>query len=453
MKKLLPYALVALIVIVTVALVSRLSSKQDNYRAKYEGTDLSADVGNVSREHTYSRYLEAHAADEIAEANLSDVAIDVSAYDRAASSLVRMVSDYQGAASALWAEDGSSVTWNVDVPRAGQYEVWLDYIAAPSRGVDMERCLLINGEMPFTGADSLVFTRVWSDAGAVRTDNRGNAIRPQQREIFAWQTAACKDPLGYENTPYRFFFKQGKNTITLKAVNEPMVLRGLRLSAPTKIAAYEQYSAALAASGAAATSGDAGQAPQKVEIKAQGESAVARSGPSLFARYDRASASTEPYSVTRTVLNYIGGDAWKSPGQWIEWEIDVPSDGQYAISVKARQNYQRGTVACRSLFIDGKVPFAEVEAIGFAYSSDWRQVTLSDASGKPYSFYLTKGKHRVRLEATLGKMGSLMNELQDSIFRLNKVYRTILVLTGSNPDRSNRQSRSPQPRRRALFRR
>ena len=77
----------------------------------------------------------------------------------------------------------------------------------------------------------------------------------------------------------------------------------------------------------------------------QGESAPLRSAPSLYARYDRSSSQTVPYSVTNTVLNYIGGDPWTYPGNWIEWPFEVPEDGYYNISIKARQMYQRGALS------------------------------------------------------------------------------------------------------------
>ena len=55
-------------------------------------------------------------------------------------------------------------------------------------------------------------------------------------------------------------------------------------------------------------------------------------------------------------MNYTGGDSWKIPGQWIEWEIEVPENGWYTISLKARQFFQRGYIACRSVYIDGEIP-------------------------------------------------------------------------------------------------
>ena len=61
-------------------------------------------------------------------------------------------------------------------------------------------------------------------------------------------------------------------------------------------------------------------------------------------------------------------------------------------------------------------------------------MTLADDEGEAYDFYLTKGSHTIRLEAALGNMGAILGELEDSTFRLNQMYRTILVYTGASPD-------------------
>ena len=139
--------------------------------------------------------------------------------------------------------------------------------------------------------------------------------------------------------------------------------------------------------------------------------------------------------MTNTILNYIGGDPWTHPGEWIQWDFEVPEDGYYNISVKARQMYQRGALSARSIYIDGEIPFAELEAVTFAYNTSWEMRTLSDGNGTPFRFYLTKGSHTIRLEVTLGEMGPILKLVEDSIFRLNQIYRKLLVLTGVNPDR------------------
>ena len=75
-----------------------------------------------------------------------------------------------------------------------------------------------------------------------------------------------------------------------------------------------------------------------------------------------------------------------------------------------------------------------MKQVAFRFGNDWESLVLSDESDKPYSFYLTKGTHTVRLEATLGDMGMILEELSDSTFRLNQIYRTLLVYTGATPD-------------------
>ena len=166
----------------------------------------------------------------------------------------------------------------------------------------------------------------------------------------------------------------------------------------------------------------------------QGEDSTIRSESSLYAKYDKSAPNTQPYSVTNTILNYVGGETWCSAGQWIEWEFSVPEDGYYNITVKGRQNYARGSVSSRTVYIDGEIPFEEMEEISFEYENDWNNLTLADADGNPYKIYLTEGTHTIRLEATLGGSGILLEELEDSIYRLNQIYRKLLVYTGATPD-------------------
>ena len=102
--------------------------------------------------------------------------------------------------------------------------------------------------------------------------------------------------------------------------------------------------------------------------------------------------------------------------------------------VKGRQNYARGNVSCRSVYIDGEIPFEEMKEVSFSFGNDWNSLTLADENNVPYEFYLTAGTHTVRLEATLGGLGHILAELQDSAYRLNQMYRKILVYTGATPD-------------------
>ncbi len=402
-----------------IVLIGVFGGGAQSFYEKYEGVDLTADVSGIGRADTYDGYLRAHAE---AGTGSAPVSVNIASFE-GDGELWRV-----DRVSCVYAPDGSFITWKVNVPEAGMYNVRLDYLTVPSRGVDMERELYINGELPFAGAGQLCFSRLWTDSGEVRQDNQGNDIRPSQSEVFDWQQVYCQDDMGYIVEPYQFYFEEGENTVSLKAVNEPMIIGGITLAPVEQIADYETYRAAQPET-------DMSAEAKKFQRTLQGEDAQLRSTPSLYARYDRSSPATVPYSVSNTVLNYIGGDPWNAAGQWIEWGFEVPADGWYTISVKARQAYQRGAVSCRSLYIDGEIPFEEMKEISFDYNTSWELMTLSDESGEPYRFYLTEGGHTIRLQATLGEMGEILRELENSIYRLNLIYRKILVLTGVNPDR------------------
>ena len=393
-----------------------LSQSPADFRDKYEGTDLSTDVTGIGRSNTYATYLETHANDPIVT---QEVSADLNVFEGQGGEICQD--------GVLTSED-SELTWKVNVPKAGLYNIRLDYLTTESRGIDIERELAVNGEVPFSGASTLCFSRLWTDEGTVRKDNQGNDIRPTQVERFEKQTAFCRDSMGFQTEPYAFYFHEGENTLTLRAVNEPVILCGITLTPPAKYPTYAEYAAAQ-------PEADMSEEARNYSQTVQGESAHLRSAPSLYARYDRSSSQTVPYSVSNTILNYIGGDPWTHPGEWIQWEFEVPEDGYYRISVKGRQMYQRGALSARTVYIDGEIPFSELEAVTFAYNTGWEMRTLGDKDGNPYHFFLTKGSHTIRMEVTLGEMGPVLKEVEDSIYRLNQIYRKLLVLTGVNPDR------------------
>ena len=405
--------LVAALVIAGIWLLSR---SENSFRSKYEGADLSTDVSGIGRSNTYTSYLEKYAnLPAVSEA----VEVDLASFEGEGGKVC---------ADGVLTADESELTWKVNVPKAGLYNIRLDYLTVESRGVDIEREIAINGEVPFTGASTLCFSRLWTDANEVRKDNQGNDIRPTQVERFEKQSAYCKDDMGYQTEPYAFYFNEGENELTIRAVNEPVILCAVSLTPIMKSPTYAEYAAAQPEVSA---SEEALNYSQTI----QGESAVLRSTPSLYGRYDRSSALTEPYSVSNSILNYIGGEPWTHPGEWIQWEFEVPEDGYYNISIKARQMYQRGALSARTVYIDGEIPFEDLEAVTFSYSTGWDMHTLSDKEGTPFRFWLKKGSHSIRMEVTMGEMGPVLKSVEDSIFRLNQIYRKILVLTGANPDK------------------
>ena len=414
--------LVAAAAALSALLVWWANSGEESYLEKYEGVDLNADVGEISRDGTYAEYLRENS-DAAAPQRRLDVALDSPVELSGAE-----ICEYEGRQNVLLAQEDSVVTYELDVPDDGLYRLRFVYCAVASRGIDAERSILLDGVSPFRGADTQTFCRLWTDdpSGKGKTDNQGNEIRPQQLEVFRWtEKYASDDTNGYETEPYCFRFHKGKNLLTLQGISEPLALAELSLEPVAQTADYESYCAQFA--GAEDHAAD-------FERIIQGEDAAVRSSPALYATFDRSSPNTQPYSVSQVVLNITGGGSWSVHGQWIEWEIDVPADGWYELAFKGRQNYNRGQSSARKLLIDGRVPFAEAEEIAFQYSNNWQLRTLGDESGD-YRFYLTAGTHSVRLEVTLGQTGEVLSELEDCVYRANQLYRRLLLVMGRNPDK------------------
>ena len=417
--------LIVIAVMIVIAIIAFILSLQgaEDFHEKYAGTDLTRDVEGMERVGTYTGYLNEHA-----DAHDMTCEAEIDLFDYASSGKVEVYTNYEGTDKALFTDTDSSVSFHVQVPQTGYYNLYMEYLIPESRGVAAERGVRINGEFPFEDAQNITFTRIWTDGGEVKTDNQGNQIRPTQIEVYDWQSSCFEDDMGYITEPYRFYLEKGDNEITLEAENEPMIIRKFMVAPVSVIQSYEEYAAKYP------DISDQAAAAGYIQT-IQGEDSTLRSESSLYAKYDRSSPTTYPNSITNTVLNYVGGDTWRSSGQWIEWEFEVPEDGYYNIMIKGRQNYSRGSVSSRTVYIDGEIPFSEMKEISYAYSNDWECKDLADDNGVPYNFYLTKGIHTIRLEATLGGVGPILEELEDSTYRANQIYRKILVYTGANPDR------------------
>ncbi|WP_237163286.1 extracellular solute-binding protein [Paenibacillus sp. BIHB 4019] len=322
--------------------------------------------------------------------------------------------------------ESGSMEWELEVPKSGLYHIAIRYFPIEGKSSAIERELLIDGVLPFASARNLTFQRIWkNESDQILQDNRGNELRPRQIESPMWQEALLRDTEGYYEEPYVFYFSAGKHTMTLVSSREPMAIDYLKVYRYEEPSSYEEIELGYKSKGYAETSGHL--------IKLQGEYAAYKSSPTLYPISDRSSPSTEPYDVSKIKMNTIGGNNWRVPGQWIAWDIEAPEDGLYRIAIKNRQELLRGIYSTRSLWIDGAIPFQEMTQIPFYYDSDW-QMNVLGSEEKPYLFYMTKGKHELKLEVSLGAMAPLIRQVEASLLDINAMYRKILMITGNVPD-------------------
>jgi ABC-type glycerol-3-phosphate transport system substrate-binding protein len=339
---------------------------------------------------------------------------------------VQELKEYEGVAgSSIVTGEQGTINWQIDVEEAGLYNLSALYFPMEGKSSIIERSLLIDGEMPFTEAAYLQFQRVWNnESNEMKIDNQGNDLRPKQVESPRWQEVIFKDLEGYHEKPFLFYLSKGKHTLTMVSQREPMIIRYLKIYQQDEPLPYEELLKQYEAQGLKATEG------QMIVI--QGEDAISKSSPTLYPLSDRSSPAVYPYSASKIKMNTIGGYNWRIPGQWVEWEVNVPETGLYQMGLKTKQNFVRGIYSTRRLTIDGDVPFLEMDEVAFRYKSGYRMDVMGGED--PYLYYLTAGKHVIRLEVSLGQYASLIRDVEKSLLNLNAMYRKILMVTGSAPD-------------------
>jgi len=338
---------------------------------------------------------------------------------------IRHYEDFEGmAGTSVWTDEEGVIIWEFYTAKAGLYHINVGYFNAPGRNTNIQRSILINGELPFFQAASVEFYRTWvNQLDYIAQDSSGNDLRPTQVEYHLWREVGLRDAVGQHNEYLSFYFNQGLNTITLLSQREPMVISHLRVFQRPEIHMYTDVSAGF----------DSLPRPGIEPIRIGGEAAVRRSSPMLAPRANMGGPGVYPFDPRRIVINYSGGEPWSDPGMWIEWEFEVLESGLYKIAMNVQQNFHRGAMAHRRISINGEVPFAELDAVPFGFNSRWRVETLG-GEDTPFLFYLEAGTHTIRMDAVLGDYAPFLREIQSAVHGLTHIHRQIVMVTGVSPD-------------------
>ena len=325
----------------------------------------------------------------------------------------------QGELPRVWTDGGGPLEYTFQLEHPGTYAVGVAYRALESHSDFIE----LDVELQ-SGTQAFSLTGVTLErpllAGAISQDSQGNDIR------------AAAAPSGLCN--YRLLSRPGAAgepwLVELPAGGATMILSGRR--ADLELKALELVPWRPAAPYAGEASGFA--AARQAIIQAEAVYTVSAS--TLGAQYDRSGPDVLPSDPGRLVLNIAGGESWCRAGQWMEWRVQVPENGVYALRIKGRQNVKGGLSSNRRLYVDGAVPCAEAENIVFPYSQEWQLVTLMSGQGQEVLLPLTAGEHTLRLEAAAGPLAGAVERLRSVMTALNETYRQIVMVTGVNPDKN-----------------
>lgn len=390
------------------------------------------DINDVISTPSYTEYKKMHKDAPDASKTVN---IDLSDIDEENSSGTYEVKDtFEGSAGkVLVTGNDAKVTLNFDVPESAMYTLKFDYRAVTDKAIAIKRSISINGETPFSQARSLVIRKTWVqkrtelEDGTVRfaLDRKGNEIRPRSEVLFDWQSFVFMDPKGYETEPLKFYLEEGHNTITIKSLIDDAAITDLCFDKVEKLDSLETKKAEYESKGY--------KSPDTDVIRIEGEMPYAASDYSIYPLNEPNDVDASPQSPKCTLLNTIGGSYYVDPGQWIEYEFEIEESGLYNIA--ARYSALLNPYTSRIIYIDGEVPFEEARDAWFMYdSSEGYLYDYVTSESGPLEFYLEKGKHTIRFEGTIGKMGEIYSRMTAVQSSLNEDYLAILRLTGASPD-------------------
>lgn len=392
-----------------------------------DGSSAATTGTNSIRQTSYTNYVKKYA-----DAARPDQTVEVLGkdYDPASVTDAQItVTTVDGENDVMqWANQEGSVSWTVNIPETGVYNIKMIYEALESNTNDVEFSLLIDGESPYATASRITLSKRWINESEIKQDSRQNDIRPGQISTPCWQETPLEDIDGLFNEPLEFYMEAGEHTITFESEKAEFAVKSFT---------FYQYEAPAAYT--APSDSDLTQA-QGQKITLEGETAAYKSSRTLYPTADKSSyltSSANGSSPTKTRYNTIGSGSWTQSTQTVTWEFNVDKAGYYKIGIRGRQDQMRGMYSNRRLYVNGEVPCLEANQIKFYYDTDWSITTPKSENGDDLYFYLQAGTNTISLEAVPGEIGEIMGDLDELVYNINSYYRQIRQITGPDPDEYN----------------
>jgi|LSQX01.2.fsa_nt_gb ABC-type glycerol-3-phosphate transport system substrate-binding protein len=315
-------------------------------------------------------------------------------------------------------EEDQSFELDLKVTKADEYLLLLEYMTVTSKSTNPQMIVKLKGDT-LNLSYSATLPRIWEDirdSSRFATDNAGNEFVPHQREIFEKQKVTISfigggQPVALNKGTYKL-------TLTMASCAIKLFNAGL---VPVSGRSSHEYENLYRDH----------PVDEEEPIYIEAELPSRKSSAGIIATYDNSSPAISPSAPDRIVLGLTSTGVQE--GQWIEWTFNAEKAGWYRIVFGYRQNSMRGLGVRRQITLDGEKLFDELDEVVFPYTESFATLCPSDGDS-PYLIYLKRGKHTIRLTVNLGELVFPLNELAEAVSRMNKVYRDIIMVTGTTPD-------------------
>lgn len=274
----------------------------------------------------------------------------------------------------------------VEVSQAGLYYLKLDYSIVGNSLSDYRIAVSINGRRDYDEMGRVVLPQMWSDETKIfPTDRYGDETIPSQVRSEEYQEKYLYNSSYNTAKPLLFYLEQGKNSIVFRNESaDGLVVERLSVVAPRdNVPDYRTYRNMQQGSLI-----EEQIVVNGVDYSSKNETAATLSSVS--------NSSLTPFENEYKKLNVI---KWTTAGVEINYELKIPATGFYHIAFHYR-NEKSDLAIFESIYIDGEIPFKELESYLFAPTdTDWRNEFLQDREGNPYEIYLTEGIHTLTIRS------------------------------------------------------
>lgn len=315
---------------------------------------------------------------------------------------------------------GDSLQITFTIPESGEYNLAFDAVTTAESSIP-EAQVSINGDFPTSDFQRLAFPVFYRNSSdQFPKDRYGNdALIPQERDI-RWSTVWARDVEFSEPYPLRVNLPAGEHRLNFTLSEGEIYLGSIHI---VPFVPYPDYAQYLASQSAAGTSG--------ISITLEAELPVYKNETSVRPVPDRGVTVT-PYDTYCLLMNTLGGESWNLSGSTVYYEVEVPEDGLYAITLRALQNSRGNFTVFRRITVNGEVPFEELNAVPFPYSADWLDVPLGGET--PYQIFLHQGVNVIGIEATNSPYLRAIETIQEALLDINDLALEVRRLTGNQRD-------------------
>ncbi|CAM4122724.1 extracellular solute-binding protein [Paenibacillus alkaliterrae] len=398
----------------------------ESERAAGMSVDLIESAPSDQKEPYYYEVRKKRESDKIPSGETQTI-IQAADYSSKSEDAAVTAGTYQGQADVLlWSSAKGWVEYEIEVDQEGLYEIVADYFPLLDDNRKKRRSSIlsaqVNGVYPFREARSMSFEREFQN-DPPRFDADGNQLQSSIDEIEGWKSKPFRDSDGAYALPLLWHLQKGRNTMRIHVSQQPMAIKSFTIKPPAEIPFYEEVKKSYPAA----------SSMSKESIIIEAEQFSKKNSTSIQAQYDR-DAFTTPKSFKKKSYNTLGAWGWYKGGHAVSWEFEAPEDGLYKIGMRANQNLRKNLSVSRTIYIDGEIPFKELQSYQIPYASGWRGYTIENGDGQPLEFYLKKGKHSISMEAGYEPYMPVIAKVEQMVASLKAVLEQIKSATGNRQD-------------------